>query len=307
MSWFFLALVTPALTSVGNFIDKLLTERFVSKEATVGVLSLYSALFSLTVLPVLFFASHDVLAIEMRNAGLLILAGVIEIISVFLYLNALRDEDTSTVVPLFQSIPVFSLVFGYLLLNETLSGLQTLAGSIIVLGGVILTLEFSEERKVRIRSKTLVLMLGASACFALYDALFKLSALSENFWTALFWQHVGIALLGVIVFAGKVSYRRDFMLSVQSNGQAVFGLNVLNELLYAIGVGFYSYALLLAPIALVATVTTYQPVFVFGLGTLLTLIFPHLIHERITPRHLLQKCFAIGIMVMASGYLAITY
>lgn len=302
-----MALVTPALTSVGNFVDKFLTERCVSKEVTVGVLSLYSSLFSLLVLPVLFLINQDVLSIAIQSAGLLVIAGMIEMISVFLYLSALKDDDTSTVVPLFQTIPIFSLVLGYFFLNETLSGHQMLAALFIVIGGVILTFEFSSEGGVRFRSRVLILMLGASFCFAFYDALFKFSALSQNFWSALFWQHVGIALLGVLVFLSNAAYRRDFLLNVRNNGRIVLGLNIFNELLYVIGVGFYSYALLLAPIALVATVTTYQPVFVFGIGMLLTLFFPHLIREQVSSEHLVQKGLAITLIVVASGYLTAAY
>lgn len=304
MHWFAFAIVTPILVSAGNFIDKILTERFISKEASIWVLMFYSSLFSLIVFPIIWAFNPSVINAPIVPVLLLMLAGVIELVSVFLYLNALRDEDASTVVPFFQSIPVFSLILGYLILGETIGMDQAIAGLIIILGGVLLTLEFSEDRRrVRMRIPTLMLMLGSSFSFALYDALFKFNALQESFWTSLFWQHVGMALAGIALYCVMRQYRKDFKQNLKENGGKVFGLNVLNEVLYAVGMAFYAYALLLAPIAIVATATVYQPVFVFIGGLFFTLFLPHILTEKFTARHIAQKVCSIAVIVVASLYL----
>lgn len=303
MHWFYFALASPVLTSFGNFIDKILTERFVSKEASIWVLSLYSSLFSLLVIPIIYFFNREVFAVSFSEAALLILAGMVEIFSVFLYLNALRDEDASTVVPIFQSIPVFGFILGFLILGETLTTGQMLAGLIIILGGVLLTLEYSSERKLHVKLGPLLFMLASSFCFALYDALFKYGALNTSFWTSVFWQHVGIGILGVVLFLGVGKYRRAFIDNIRTNGKNVFGLNFLNETLYVVGVGFYSYALLLAPIAIVATASVYQPVIVFAIGLFFTIFLPHILSETISVRHFFQKISAILIILIGSAYL----
>lgn len=303
MHWFFIALVSPILTSFGNFIDKALTEKFISKEASIWVLSLYSSLFSLLVIPLLWIFNPQVFSIEWENALVLILAGMIEILSVFLYLNALRDEDTSTVVPVFQSIPFFAFILGFLVLGETLTNAQMTAGLVIIFGGVLLTVEFSRERIFTIRLAPLLFMLAASFSFALYDTLFKFAAIQESFWTSVFWQHTGMGLLGLTIFFLNRKRRHGFIENMRANGKKVFSLNVLNEFLYSIGVGFYSFALLLAPIAIVATVNVYQPVIVFVIGLLFTLFLPHIISERISPGHVAQKLFAMAIILIGSIYL----
>ncbi len=304
MHWFFIALVSPVLTSFGNFIDKVLTEKYISKDASIWVLSLYSSLFSLLVAPILWILNPDVLSIEVQNAAILMLAGVVEITSVFLYLNALRDEDTSTVVPVFQTIPFFAFILGFLVLGETLTSTQLAAGAVIVLGGVLLTIEFSKEKTVSIRLAPLAFMLAASFSFALYDTLFKLGALEESFWVSVFWQHVGMGALGLFLFVSSKLRRKAFLSNVRENGSKVLGLNILNESLYTVGVGFYSYALLLVPIAIVATVNVYQPIIVFFIGLFFTLFLPHILSERISAGHIMQKLFAIFVILIGSVYLA---
>lgn len=303
MSWFFIALGAPLLWALTNFIDKTLIQRFVSKETGVWILSLYSALFSLLVAPIILILNFDVLSISMPHALLLMAAGWAEVISIFLYLNALKNEDTSTVVPIFQTIPVFGLVFGFFILGEQLAIGQVLAIFGVVLGAIILTLEFSGERRFRTRWTPLCLMLGASLLFAFYDALFKYVALREEFWTAVFWQHVGVAFLGILFLASRKKYRTGFIKNIRQHGGRVLGFNAINEGLYTLGVMIYSFALLLAPIALVATTNAYQPLFVFVIGLFFTLFLPSILTEKLSLRHAAQKIVAILIIIVSSAHL----
>lgn len=306
MHWFLIGLLTPALSSVGNFIDKIIIERFSTKGATVGVLALYSSLFSIFVLIGILLLNPSVLSVPATYAGLLVIAGIIELMSVLMYLNAMKEEDASTIVPLFQTIPVFSLGLGFLILGEMLTASQSILVLGIVVGSMILTFDSEGRGFSRIKWTTLMLMLGSSFSFALYDALFKYGALEGPFWTAVFWQHVGIISVGagILIFSSK--YRKAFAENIQVNGPKVFGLNSLNELLYTLGVTAYSYALLLAPIAIVATVTAYQPIFVFLGGILFTIFLPHILKEDIRPEKMVQKIIAIGIIVGCSIWLALS-
>ena len=56
-------------------------------------------------------------------------------------------------------------------------------------------------------------------------------------------------------------------------------LNFLNEGLYIIGNVVFSYAYLLAPIALVLLSESFQPIFVLAIGIFFTNIFPKITNE----------------------------
>ncbi len=305
MSWFLIALLANIPWTVGNFIDKLLTERFVHGEGRALVLTLYTSLLSLFVIPIIWYFNPQVFDLMVLSAGLFVLAGIIEMTGVILYLKALLEDDTSTVVPFFQLVPIFSLVLGYVFLGEVLTSHQMLAGLGIVLGGTILSLEISEEKRLRFKGSLILLMVVSSFCYASFDALFKYGALREDFWTGVFWQHIGIVLVGIYIFVFHRGCGAGFIKNIRSREPMVFSLNMLNEALYIGGMMLFAYAVLLAPIALVATTNAYHPVFAFVLGLLLTLIFPRYIKEKITTAHLLHKTFAIAIIVISSIFLVL--
>lgn len=306
MSWLLLALAATFLWSICNFIDKLVIDRFVPERSVALALGVYSAIFSAILLPFIWYFNQNVFATDPLYIALFIGTGVLEIAAITFYLRALQHEDTSTVIPFFQSVPVFSFILGFFLLGEALSTQQLAAGSIIIVGGILLSLDLSSHAKHRIRLPLVGLMLTSSFLYALFDAAFKYGALRETFWTAVFWQHTGIVLCGILILAVRKRNRTRFMSIVKGEGAFVASLNVSNEALYAGGMMLSNYALLLAPIALVSLVNVYQPVFVFLMGIVLSLCAPRLIKENLSHSHIIPKAFAIGIIVVASMYLIST-
>jgi len=80
-----------------------------------------------------------------------------------------------------------------------------------------------------------------------------------------------------------------------NNTKAILSLNVANETLYMVGNLVFAFSYLLAPIALVLLVDSFQPIFVLGIGIFLTVFFPHVSVENIQAKHLWQKFIAICI------------
>ena len=62
------------------------------------------------------------------------------------------------------------------------------------------------------------------------------------------------------------------------------------------------YATLLAPVALVLLVNSFQPLFVLTLGTVLTLFLPRVAKESLDRMKMLQKGAGIALMLVG-GYL----
>jgi drug/metabolite transporter (DMT)-like permease len=216
-------------------------------------------------------------------------------------MHALEDEEASVVVPLFQLMPVFGYIIAYVVLGEVLSWQKIFAGCVVVFGAVVLSLEFSEERKISLKKKTLIFMIFSTFLIALSDVLFKWAAIeSGGFWSSTFWNYSGLVIVGVIMFCFIKTYRKEFISLLKSSGKNIISLNVASEFTTIVGNITFSFATLLAPIALVMTVASYQPVFVFLLGIILTIFLPGVITEKISSRHLLHKGIAIGIILVGS-------
>ena len=203
-------------------------------------------------------------------------------------------------VPLFQTIPIFGFIFGFIFIREHLSFYQIAGSLITIIGAIMISLEITKEEHLRFKKRILVFMLCSSFCFALYETLFKVAALEEGFWVSTFWQYVGLFIFGFILFISKKNYRDDFIFLIKQHNWKLFFINILNESTTIIGNTFYNFSLLLAPIALIMTINAYQPVFVFIEGILLSIFFPHIINENLSIKNIGHKFIAISIICVGT-------
>ncbi len=305
MSWFFLTLIGPFLYALTNHIDKILLEKYF-KESGVGTLMLFSSLLSALALPFLFLA--DPMALSVGSISILVLAvvGILNILVLWFYLLALRDEEASVVIVFYQLVPVFGLGLGYFILGETLTQMQLIAMAIIILGTTIISFEIDVENNFKLRRQTIVLMLAASFCWALGSVIFKAVALEENVWRSLFWEYLMLTLVGIGIFIFARSYRTHFLSAIRNNSKAIISLNFANEVLYMLGNLVFSFAYLLAPISLILLVDSFQPIFVLAIGIFLTVLFPKISVEKIYAKHLWQKIIAICITGVGTYLLLIS-
>lgn len=302
MHWLTIALVAPIAWAIVNHIDKYLLEKHFHNHG-VGTLLLYSSLFGIVMLPIAALASPTSIDIPPMEAFLLIDIGIVTGIAIYLYLAALKDEEASLTIPIFQTIPIFGFIFGFFLLKETLSANQIYAGILIIMGAFILSLEFAEERRIRPKIKPLLLMLGSSALYGLSEVLFKFSALGNNFWTAIFWSNIGLTFFGIYIFAALRSDRVSFIHTFRIQSKQIIGINLASEGLTMVGNLSLLYAVLLAPVALVQLTTNLQPAMVLGIGIILTVFFPTIATEKISTKHLLHKLGSISIMFIGAWLL----
>lgn len=298
MHWFYLAILSPLLYSVTNHIDKQLLSRYF-REGGPGTLILISSLFSLLVLPVIPFFEPRVLDVGIRNAGVLTIAGILNVGIIWFYLLAMRDEYAAVVIVFYQLVPVIGLGIGYVFLGETISMQQFLAMVLIVAGASVLSFEMDGADKWRFKKKTVGYMLLACICWSLQSVLFKVAALEEDVWRSLFWQHVAMLGVGVATFACVRTYRQHFLLALRSNSKAILSLNAMNEVIYIIGGGIAAFAYMLAPVALILLVNSFQPLFVLVINFLLVKFARRLVVEQFDGR--LVKAVVPAVALTAAG------
>jgi hypothetical protein len=162
-------------------------------------------------------------------------------------------------------------------------------------------LEF-DRRGIRFKRNVVALMLAASFLSAINGVIFKLIAVNKGFWVSLFWGFVGQVMAGLTFVVCVPSYRRDFLSLFKEQKVAAVGLIALSRTLFSVSEAVTLYATLLAPVALVLVVNSFQPLFVFMFGTVLTLFLPRVAKESLDRRKMLQKGVGIGFMLVG-GYL----
>lgn len=301
MNWFFIALTSTLCFSMIGHIDKYLISKYL-RSSGIGALMLFSSMFSIFILPVIFFFERNLFTLGPEKILFLIIVGILSFAAIFLYFKALTYTDTSTIIPFFQLIPIFGFILGFILLKETIPLDSILAGLVIILGVLIISTE-SGHKKFTFKKSVFFLMFGSSFLYALYEVLFKVIAIEENFLVSFFWQNVGLLISGVFLYFFVSSYRKDFHELIINNGYKIFSLNLLNEALNTAAVILIQYSSLLAPIVLVMLVNALQPSIVFIIGILITLLAPKIAQENLTKRVLLQKMIAILIIFCGAYFL----
>lgn len=304
MTWFLLALVAPFLYAITNFVDKVLLEKYF-KEGGVGTLILFSALLSILALPVILIADPTVLSVDGFNIFILTVVAILDIAILWFYLLALKGDEPSIIIVFYQLVPVFALALGYFILGETLTEAQLIAMAIIIFGTTLVSFEFDDENNFKLRKQTVLYMSAAALAWALESVLFKAVALEENVWRSLFWEHLVLVLVGIIIFTFIRSYRQHFLKALKENSTGILSLNVLNESLYMMGNIVVAFAVMLAPVSLILLGESFQSIFVLIIGISLTLFLPKIYSEKINKRHIVQKVLAILITGIGT-YLLLT-
>jgi uncharacterized membrane protein len=299
-NWFLIALAAPLFWSFINYIDKLLLSKYPEGKG-VGAIMLFSSLFSITILPIIgYFNRSTLLNLPLFDLFLLIIVGLLSASATYFYLRAMNIEDPSIVVPLLQLIPIFAYFLGFLILGESLSIQQILFSLLILLGIALISIEIDTENKIKFKIKALFWVSLSSFLFALHDVIFKMVAIQDTFWVSAFWQYTGLSLFGFFSLLISTHAREEFFKIFKGKNWTNLSLNITSEILYILGNLANNFATLLAPVALVLVVASYQPLFVFIEGVLLTVFLPKIITEKISIKHLVQKLISIIIIIVGS-------
>lgn len=300
MSWIFIALLAPALSALGSYVDKYL---LVHKESTggLGAILIFSSIFGLGVLPVALVLGAEPQAVTPLTALALIANGFLTVGTLATYLYAIRNSDVVSVVPILQTIPVFGFAFGFLILGETLSSSEMLGSCVVIAGAMLLSVELEEGSRARFRATNLLWALLSASLFALSGSVFKFFATDYGYWTVQFWEYVGIASMGLVIFLLVSTYRSQFLGVIRDRNLNAVSLNFVTETIMVSADLLLNFATLLAPLALVYTVNSFQPAFLLVFGLVGCVLAPQLMRRlEFLKKHLLLKSFAIVLMISGS-------
>ncbi len=276
-----------------NHIDKIVLERYF-KEGGVGTLIIVSALASVIATPFLYLADPSVLDVGKGSFKVILVTALLDIVVLWAYLNAMQGDDSSRVIVYYQLVPVFGIVAGWIFLGEVVSKDQLVAMLIVFVGTSIVSLENIDGR-FRFKGRTVGYMLLACASWAAELAIFKVVALEENPWRSLFWKHIVLMVLGVLMYLFIPRYRASFQAAMRTNSVPLLAANLLNEVLYMLGTVSYGIAAMLAPVALVLLTETFQSIFVFVMAILIARFIPRFATETVDRTRIAQKGVAICI------------
>ena len=171
MSWVVFAFSGPVLWAISVHLDKYLVERFF-KESNVAVMLLFTAFVGVLLLPFIWLYEPSVIAPGLGSIALIIVSGLLYMVAMLLYLQALQTEEASVVAPYFQAGPLFGYALAYVVLGETLTGRQLAGGVLIVLGALSVSVRAAYGARM-FKTRLAVLMLSCGFAGALAGLIFK--------------------------------------------------------------------------------------------------------------------------------------
>lgn len=293
MSWLLYALIGPASFAVNNLIDKYVLEK---RLPNVGSFTLVYS-FVTFLIGLLIFAINGFSILPVQSLLLILISGAIQIIIFLSYFKALSLEEATRVSPLFQMIPVFSLLFGAFFLGEALKPIALVGFVLIFSGGFLLSAK-KFDRRIFLPRPAFWLMMVASIGSASISVIFKLVVGLNNFWQTIAWENLGTAFGGLLVFVFISSYRTQFLLAMKKMPFSVYGLILVDEGFYFLGRIGIRYALTIAPVALVSVMLGVQPIFVLVYAILLTIFAPKLIKEDISFKTISTKLLFMAVILI---------
>ena len=140
MTWFIIAVLGSLCYASTNHIDKYLISKYL-KNGEVGSLIIFSAIFSIFALPIVYLIYPAVFTVTVLQGIILAVTGMMTVIAILLYLYALSEDEATNVVPFYQTVPIFGFILGYFVLGESIIYIQGFASLVIIVGGIILSFD----------------------------------------------------------------------------------------------------------------------------------------------------------------------
>ncbi|MDO4760157.1 MAG: EamA family transporter [Candidatus Saccharibacteria bacterium] len=238
----------------------------------------------------------------------LTLSGIIVSISSIAYYRALEIEDSTDIAIFFQLAPILYLVFGWFVLGEKFSPTQLIAFATILAGPLLIVAgSRKNSRKTKLRAVVLV------AIYVLIYTIGNILFVKVNggdaeidFRVAMAFVFLGKGLGNLVLcYIIKPKWRKRFRRVVkESRGRVYFPLFV-NSILCLVKDSTYRLALLTAPAVAIAAAAgdSLEPIVIFMMGIVLTLINPKLGREKldrktVVARLIATACVVIGIFVL---------
>lgn len=304
MYWFFIALAAPFLWALVNISDQYLIKRYTKEDSGFGGIIIFISLLNIPVALLIGIFASNVFQIPILDKFLLIVVGGITIAWVIMYFFALSIESVSSVALWFLSIPIFSFILGYVFLKEIPSAQQLLGSAIILIGLFFVSTDFSGV-KHKFKWKFTLYMLISCFLFTVSGIIFKYITVGNNFWVASFWQYCGLSIFGIIIYCSIPKYRKEFYLMIKNAGGKIFALITASEVLNIGGNLLSNFAILLAPVAVVYTINSFQPAIIFLITIFCTFFLSNIVKEDLNKRVVLPKIAAVAVMIIGSVILFI--
>lgn len=260
---------------------------------------------------------------NLRELGIDLLAGILFLVTLIFWYKALHQSEATRVVPIVGAlVPIFSLIFSFIFLDETLNQQHLLAFLVLICGGVLISVKrtkfyllhkvFNRVREIwgdilgqahaefRPTRRLLVNSVVSALFFASYYVLIKYIYSYQPFIGGFVWSRLG-SFLGVILILFIPEWRRLIFSYQKQTGKTpknIF-LFLLIRLLAALAFIMLNWAISLTNVAMINALQGVQYLFLLLIVLIMSARFPKILKEETGGGVMLQKI--IGVVLVSLG------
>lgn len=290
MSWIVFALLSPAVYTLVNFVDKYIVEREVPDPR--GII-IFTAILS-AVSGTLFWLLGGRPLLDSHDAALVMLTGALTVGAAIFYFMAMSREAASNIILFLQMTPVVVFVLSLLFLGESLEA-KKVVGFVMILGAAVAVSHKPGMGRFKL-SAAFFLICGTALFQGTAFVLFDFVSGSLPFLTVLAYESWGIALGGVLVYVLVPPVRRAFNQDIAQMRRLGIAVIAINESFFIVAKTLAFIAITLGSATLVSALSSAGIFLGIVYGLALSLVAPHIFKENISRANLARKGFLASIL-----------
>jgi drug/metabolite transporter (DMT)-like permease len=290
-----IAIVAYSLFAINGVIDKFLLSKAVRSPAV------YAFYIGITGPLTFILAPFGLKMISLADLPIAIAGGAAFVGALYFLYKATQQTSISRILPIEGGlVPVFTLVFAYLILGERLTDTQLAAFGFLVFGAVVISLK---RDKTGWHARALGNAIIAAALFALSFVLTKYIFDHYNFISGLIWTRLGFFAVSLALLVPRSVRKAIFKAPKQTsagNKYLYYGARISGS----VGGFLQNYAISLGSVTIVNAMQGTQYALLLILTIFLSRRFPEILKEQINRLILAQKIFAI--LLISVGLIFLT-
>lgn len=290
-----IAIIAYSLYAINGIIDKFLLSKAVRSPAV------YAFYIGITGPFTLVLAPFGLKMISFSDFFVAVFGGAAFVFALYYLYKATRETSISRILPIEGGlVPVFTLIFAYLILGERLLPTQLAAFAFLVSGAVLIS--FKQE-KTGWHSKALTNAIFAAVLFALSFVLTKYIFDSYNFVSGLIWTRIGFFAVALSFLIPKDVRSAIFKAPKQTSAGNKY-LYYSARLSGGVAGLLQNYAISLGSVTIVNAMQGTQYAILLVGTIVLSRYFPKVLKEEVSRPIILQKLFAIA--MISAGLILLT-
>lgn len=300
MSWILLVVIANILDSLRIFIDNYVSDVYYKKRQAISQRLFYGYMGLFAAVIILAVTRFDIHSMDPKIIGFLVVSGLISAASTIPYIRVLEIDDSVNLGIFIQLAPILYLVLGWIFLGEDFSPFQLIAFAVILAAPLLIVMT-ARKRSRQTKVKAVFYALAYVFIAVVGNLVFVMTnEKSPSFISSIAFLTLGKAIGNIAIVWARPKWHRRFYKVLKSSKFKVLGPMAINYFV-SLGKDFtYRGAMVAAPTVAVASAASdsTEPILIFFMGILLTLIWPKFGREKLDKKSIVVHLLATVLVVI---------